>query len=475
MPTLPKKLLVANRAEIACRVMRTCRQLGIKTVAVYTNDDVGVSQHIEDADESVEISSYLSTEEILNAAASTKAEAIHPGYGFLAENPAFSDKCAAAGIVFIGPSGDSMRAIGDKSQARSVAKAAGVPITEGVGPFTEVPEIVEAIRQLGAPAMLKAAAGGGGKGMKLVNSFEGIEEIVASAQRETSAAFGDDRMIVERYVHPARHIEVQIMADGNRTIALGERECSLQRRHQKMIEESPAASISEELRQNLFDAARKVTEAVNYKNAGTCEFLVSDDGRFYFLEVNARLQVEHPVTELCTGFDLVRMQIELAFGAPLIQQTDVKRFGHAIEARICAEDPYNDFLPSAGKLVLKRFPTTLRVDEGITDRVSPKYDSLIAKLISFSPESREAARSNLIASLKETAIFGIATNQSYLIRLLETSEFVEGKTYTTTVDGLEIEAPTIPNEMEYAAALMLQGPRTAPHSVWTKSSDWRLK
>lgn len=469
-----RKLLIANRGEIACRVLRTCRSLEIPTVAVYTSADVGASRHLIEADEAVQIESYLGVEEILRVASETKCEAVHPGYGFLSENPAFSDLCESRGLVFIGPTGESMRAIGDKSQARSAAKSVGVPVTEGLGPFTDVSEIISAAKHLRAPLMLKAAAGGGGKGMKLVRTLDGLEAVCESAQRETYAAFGDNRMIIERYVHPARHIEVQLMADGTKAIALGERECSFQRRHQKIIEESPSVGISAATRQKLFEAACAIAERVGYRNAGTCEFLVSEDEQFYFLEVNARLQVEHPVTELCTGLDLVKMQIEIAAGDSLIRQDEVKLQGHAIEARLCAEDAWNGFIPSAGNVLLKHWPKSVRVDEGIDRFISPNYDSLVAKLIAHAAD-RESARATLIEALKELALLGVTTNQEYLIQLLEGEPFREGRTYTTTVEEQLIQRPPIPEDHAVVGALALRGPVRPGQTLWARAGDWRLE
>ncbi len=474
MKHLPKTLLVANRAEIACRVFKTCLKMNIRTVAVYTPSDIGCSSHMLEADDAIEISNYLSINEIVDAAKRTNAQAVHPGYGFLSENPQFADRCNAEGLVFIGPSGDSMRAIGDKSRARQTADAVGVPITSGLGPFTNVAQVVQAVKQIGLPVMLKAAAGGGGKGMKLIQSFENIEDVAEAAQRETASAFGDDRLIVEQYLNPVRHIEVQLMADGEKAIALGERECSLQRRHQKLIEESPSMAVSNETREKLFDSARRIAESVGYKGAGTCEFLVTSDERFYFLEVNARLQVEHPVTELCTGLDLVQMQIETAFGKPLPAQNAVNRTGFAIEARLCAEDPWHGFLPSAGRILFKRFSNEVRVDEGVDSAVSPHYDSLIAKMIAYDSTSREAARLKLIRALEDSAVIGVATNQEYLIKLLQSVEFQKHETYTTTVDAFQT-APDPPSETALrAAALIMRGPTKPSNAVFEALGTWRL-
>ncbi|MGI8923414.1 MAG: acetyl-CoA carboxylase biotin carboxylase subunit [Fimbriimonadales bacterium] len=468
-----KKLLVANRGEIACRVIRTADEMGLQATAVYTEHDEGMP-HMTGR-EAVSISTYLAMDEVIDAAKASGADAIHPGYGFLAENPEFARKCAAAGVVFIGPSPEAIEAVGDKSKARDQARKLGIPFTEGLGPFTKVADVEKAAAKLGAPLMLKAAAGGGGKGMKKLLTLEGLREQVETSQRETRAAFGDDRLIVERYIYPARHVEVQIFGDGKRAIALGERECSLQRRHQKLIEESPSTAVDDVLRDQLFDAAIRIAEAVGYKNAGTVEFLLGPDGEFYFLEVNARLQVEHPVTEMCTGLDLVRMQIEIAQGEKMKKQADVKREGHAIEARINAEDPYNNFLPSAGEVLradFPEFPDEARVDSGLGSRVSTEYDSLIAKLIAHA-NTRKKATENLICSLQSTIIHGIYTNQAFLIHLLESTSFSKGLTFTSTVDEIEIGPRPLAVELGGAAAWVLRGPTNQATGIWCHSA-WRL-
>lgn len=467
------KLLVANRGEIACRIFRTAERMGIPTCAVFTDHDEG-APHTER--EALRIGDYLDIGQILEAARQLKADAIHPGYGFLAENPAFAEACEGAGIVFVGPTAATMRAIGDKSEARKTVAALGVPTSEGHGPFASAEEIETAARSLGPPLMLKAAAGGGGKGMKRVEHFEGIRELIESAQRETRAAFGDSRMIVERYIYPARHVEVQIIGDGTRCIALGERECSLQRRHQKIIEESPSPSVSDELRRHLMEAAVRIGEHTRYRSAGTVEFLLDSEGRFYFLEVNARLQVEHPVTELITGLDLVQMQIEIAEGGSPPQQEDILFSGHAIEARLNAEDPYAEFLPSSGRLLRLRWPDGidgLRIDTGIGATVSSHYDSLIAKLIVHA-QSREAARKKLIDALRGTILLGFNTNQGFLIDLLESQAFVTGEYSTTTIDSMDISKPATPDAAFAAAVALLRGPAHHGTFPWNTVGSWTL-
>jgi acetyl/propionyl-CoA carboxylase alpha subunit len=447
--------------------------MGIGTASIYTEDD-SRSPHVEAAEVSAEVSDYLDIAAVIRAAKDTHSDAIHPGYGFLSENPAFARACADAGITFIGPSADSMEALGDKSIARETAKKYGIPVAEGFGPFSDITEIEKAAKELGTPLMLKAAAGGGGKGMKKLLSFDNLRSEIETSQRETKAAFGDDRLIVERYVHPARHIEVQIMADGERAIALGERECSLQRRHQKIIEESPSTAVDSGLREKLFEAATRIAEGVGYTNAGTVEFLVGSDGGYYFLEVNTRLQVEHPVTELCTGLDLVRMQIEIAGGLPMMSQDKVVRHGHAIEARLNAEDPYRGFLPSAGPILLKSFVDGIRVDTGLGDSVGTKYDSLIAKIVSHG-DTREEAIERLIFALRESAILGIYTNQTFLLQILESDFFKCGETYTSTIDSLEIGLRPVPPELEISAAAAFRGPVRNPADVWSGLGAWRMK
>lgn len=468
-----QRILVANRGEIACRVFRSAHEMGISTAAVFTDEDAG-SPHISSAEVSAQVVNYLDISEMIRAAKETDSDAIHPGYGFLSENPKFALACERVGIRFIGPNAKAMEALGDKSVARETAKRIGVPVAEGFGPFSDPSEVERAAKELGPPVIVKAAAGGGGKGMKKLLSLGDLRAQIEISQRETSAAFGDNRLIVERYIEPARHVEVQIFADGERAIALGERECSLQRRHQKIIEESPSVAVDKELGQKLFESARKLAEEARYSNAGTVEFLVGEDGAFYFLEVNARLQVEHPVTELCTGLDLVRMQIEIAGGLPMMRQDQVQRRGHAIDARLNAEDPYNGFLPSAGKVLHKSFPKDVRVDTGLGTYVGAKYDSLIAKIIAHG-ETREEARTKLINALRETAILGIYTNQSFLIEILASDFFKNGETFISTIDSLEIGQRPVPDELALAAALAFRGPIREPEWVFSELKNWRAE
>ncbi len=467
------KILVANRAEIACRIHRTADAMGIKTVAIFTDSDKD-SPHHSVLNESYQVSSYLSMDEIIEISKKSGADAIHPGYGFLSENPQFSKKVLDSGINFIGPKPESIEAIGDKSKAREIAKSLNIPVSDGLGPFTNIEEVKNAIKQIGMPLMLKAAAGGGGKGMKRILDAKDLDEIIKSSQRESKAAFGDDRLIVERYIHPARHIEVQIFGDGRKCVALGERECSLQRRHQKIIEESPSTAISESTRKKLFESAIKIGEAVGYINAGTCEFLLGPNEQFYFLEVNARLQVEHPVTEMCTGLDLVRLQIEIANGNSLPSQNEIQSTGHAIEARLCAEDPWNEFLPSAGQILRLHWPENVRIDTGVGEKINTNFDPMIAKIIAHGSD-REDARIKLIEALRQLVILGISTNQAYLIQLLESEEFTNGQTYTSTVDENGVgERPTL-KELALAAAITFRGDAQQGNEMFETVGNWRLE
>jgi acetyl-CoA carboxylase biotin carboxylase subunit len=414
------KVLIANRGEIALRVIRACRDMGLTAVAVYSDAD-RTAAHVRLADEAIHIGpapasqSYLSIEKILDAAKRTGAGAIHPGYGFLSENADFADACAAAGIHFVGPSGRVMRAMGEKTAARRVAVEAGVPVVPGFDSGLEdAAEAARLAEQVGYPIMLKAAAGGGGKGIRFVHSPEELESALRLARSEATGAFGDDTVYLEKAVMPARHIEVQIVGDmhGN-VVHLGERECSVQRRHQKLIEESPSPALDDALRARFTGAAVRLGQAVGYVGAGTVEFLLGPDGNFYFLEVNARLQVEHPVTELVTGLDLVREQLRVAAGLPLsFRQEDITFTGHAIEARITAEDPLNRFLPSTGTVAALGLPMGpgVRLDTALYYgmEIPLFYDSLLAKLVCWA-EDRDEAITRLRRALDEFTIAGVRT------------------------------------------------------------------
>ena len=411
-----QKLLVANRGEIAARIFRACREAGIGTVAVAAPDDL-VSFHTRYADETVEIKSYLFSEEHIRAAKRSGADAIHPGYGFLAENPAFAEAVEAAGLVFVGPAPEALRRGGDKLEAKRIAVEAGVPTLPAGEPS-----------EIGFPLVVKAAAGGGGRGMRVVRDPGELEEAMDAAKREAKAAFGDDRVYCERYVERPRHIEIQLLADEHDTvISLGERECSIQRRHQKVLEESPSPALDRDLRTRMSDAAIAFGRAIGYRSAGTVEFML--DGRdFYLLELNGRIQVEHPVTELVTGIDIVREQLRIAAGEPL----DVEpRFeGHAVEVRLYAEDP-RTFLPQAGRIEHLRLPTGIRVDAGVDegDEVGVAYDPMIAKLIAHGP-TRDEALLRLRDALAETAVAGLTTNLPFLRWLVVHPAVRSGKTTT---------------------------------------------
>jgi 3-methylcrotonyl-CoA carboxylase alpha subunit len=424
-----ESVLIANRGEIACRIIRTARRLGLRTVAVYSDADRS-ALHVRLADEGVEIGpaearrSYLDIERILEAARATKAQAIHPGYGFLSENAAFAEACAAAGIVFVGPPASAIERMGSKSEARLLMAAAGVPVLPGYDGEDQADGVLESEAQrLGFPLLVKPTAGGGGKGMRVVRSAKELPDALAAARREASKAFGDPRLLLERFVEKGRHVEIQVFADSHGdAVHLFERDCSLQRRHQKVIEEAPAPGLDEATRAAMGAAAVAAARAVGYVGAGTVEFLY--DGRgFYFLEMNTRLQVEHPVTEMTTGLDLVEWQLRVASGEPLpLAQDQVVRRGHAMEARLYAEDPERGFLPSTGRITRLRFPPEdahLRVDAGVGegDEVTIHYDPMIAKLIAWGADRSEAME-RLRGALAATEIEGVRTNARFLWEIL---------------------------------------------------------
>ncbi len=438
-----KKILIANRGEIAVRIIRSCRELGIKTVAVYSTADKD-SLHVYLADESVCIGgpqpqqSYLNIPAIIAAAELSGADAIHPGYGFLSENPGFAEICNACGIKFIGPSPETMLVMGDKAKARKIAREAGVPVVPGSGVCRSVQEALKALKEIGVPALVKAARGGGGRGMRLITSFEEAETLIATAMAEAEAAFGNGEVYVEKFIEEPRHIEIQVIADSYGNVyTFGERECSLQRRHQKVVEEAPSPFVDEGLRKELSKAAKRLAEYINYEGAGTVEFLVDKDKNFYFIEMNTRIQVEHPVTEMVTGKDLIALQLKAASGDKL-DLNQVKLEGHAIEFRVTCEDYKENFKPVPGKIEKLLFPGGfgVRVDTHLYEgyRIPVYYDSLLGKLIVWG-ETREEAVSRGKRALSEFVIEGnLKTTIPFHLKLLETEQFVQGNFNTRTLE-----------------------------------------
>jgi 3-methylcrotonyl-CoA carboxylase alpha subunit len=460
-----KKILIANRGEIACRVAATARRMGIKTVAVYSDADAQ-AKHVQVCDEAVHIGgsapkdSYLRWERILQAAKDTGAQAVHPGYGFLSENEDFAKACAAAGLVFIGPPASAILAMGLKAESKQLMEKAGVPLVPGYHAADQDPALLQReADRIGYPALIKASAGGGGKGMRVVNSSAEFADALASCKREAINSFGDDAVLIEKYVQRPRHIEIQVFGDthGN-CVYLFERDCSVQRRHQKVLEEAPAPGMTEALRQQMGEAAVAAAKAVNYVGAGTVEFIVEQTAydkpesmKFFFMEMNTRLQVEHPVTEAITGLDLVEWQLRVASGEPLpLQQSDLRIHGHAIEARICAENPDNNFLPATGTLAVYRKPKCssfalpsdahagVRIDDGVRegDSISPFYDSMVAKLIVHG-DTREQALARLDEALSQTRIVGLTTNVQFLRHIIRTDSFATAKLDTALIQREE--------------------------------------
>ncbi|NVJ97497.1 MAG: ATP-grasp domain-containing protein [Alphaproteobacteria bacterium] len=462
-----KRLLIANRSEIAVRIMRTAKAMGIHTIAVYSEADKAV-QHVKLADSSICIGpgpateSYLSIGAILNAARETGADAIHPGYGFLSENPDFAEAVTNAGLIFVGPTADVIRQMGCKRTARQIADKAGVPVVPGFdGTDTDDAVLLAEAKSIGVPLMIKATAGGGGRGLRRVDRLDDFTDALASARREAGSAFGDSGIILEKLIEDARHVEVQILADSQGTVLhLFERDCSSQRRHQKVIEEAPCATISDETRAALTSAAVKLASEVGYTGAGTVEFLVDEKGAIYFLEMNTRLQVEHPVTELVTGLDLVAEQLRIASGQALaLTQSDVSISGHAIEARLYAEDPAQHFMPQTGTLGVFDIPTPAgaRLDSGVIagDTVSPYYDPMLAKLIAHG-QTREDARLRLLAMLAGSRIAGLGTNKAWLSHLLKSEPFSTGATRTHTLEHSATFLPVPAIKQALAIALIMQ-------------------
>ena len=491
------KILIANRGEIACRVIATCQRLGIATVAVYSDADRN-ARHVRLADEAIAIGpapareSYLRGDAILAAARRTGAQAIHPGYGFLSENAGFAQACAEAGIVFIGPSAAAIRAMGDKSAAKALMQQAGVPLTPGYHGDEQIPEFLrKQADSIGYPVLIKASAGGGGKGMRRVDDSATFTEALASCQREAQSAFGNAHVLVEKYVERPRHIEIQVFGDSHGNVVyLFERDCSVQRRHQKVLEEAPAPGMTPERRAAMGKAAVDAARAVNYVGAGTVEFIAGPDGDFYFMEMNTRLQVEHPVTECITGTDLVEWQLRVASGEPLpLQQDQLQIRGHALEARLYAEDADRGFLPSTGTLRHLRLPANtahVRVDAGVEqgDAITPFYDPMIAKLIVWDVD-RDAALRRMQQALAECEVVGVTTNAAFLRRLVMTDSFTQAKLDTALIE--REQAALAPNDggsdpalwaLAAIAAVSSQQPASTDprdrHSPWQLQDGWRI-
>ncbi len=495
------KLLIANRGEIACRVIKTARRMGVRTVAVYSEADAN-ARHVRLADEAVCIGpaaareSYLVVDKIIDAARRTGAQAIHPGYGFLSENAGFAERCANEGLIFVGPPASSIRAMGSKSAAKSLMEKASVPLTPGYHGDNQDPTFLKGQADaIGYPVLIKASAGGGGKGMRLVEKGEDFDASLASCKREAQSSFGDDRVLVERYVTRPRHIEIQVFADSQGNgVYLFERDCSVQRRHQKVLEEAPAPGMTEARRREMGEAAVAAAKAVGYVGAGTVEFIAEQDGRFYFMEMNTRLQVEHPVTEMISGQDLVEWQLRVASGEPLpLRQDQLQIRGHALEARIYAEDADKGFLPSTGKLVHLSPPAeslNVRVDTGVEegDEITPHYDPMIAKLIVWD-ENRDGALARMRRALADYRVVGVTTNIDFLSRLVACPAFAGADLDTGLIERsrgfLFPEAAATPKEVLQVAAVgeLLYEAHQAreqakgsgdPWSPWHARDGWRL-
>jgi acetyl-CoA carboxylase biotin carboxylase subunit len=482
-----RKLLVANRGEIALRVVRACRELGIRSVAIYSEVDRN-ALHVRHADEAYLVGpapareSYLNVPRIIEIAKAVGADAVHPGYGFLSENPGFAQACQEAGITFVGPPPHIIRAMGDKIQARQLMKEAGIPVIPGTGELMTAEEATEAATRIGFPIMVKAAAGGGGKGMRTVLRPEELPTALELARREAASAFGSGTLYLEKFLEPVRHIEVQVIADAHgNVVALGERECSIQRRHQKMIEEAPSTAVSPEQRQRLVELARRAVSSIGYRSVGTLEFLVDQEGNIYFLEMNTRLQVEHPVTEMVTGVDLVADQILVAAGERLpYRQEDVHIRGWAIECRVSAEDPFNDFLPSVGTVTLLSLPggPGVRVDSAIYEgmEVTYHYDPLLAKVITWGRHRQEAI-ARMRRALREFKVVGISTNIPFHLQVMDDPHFIAGSLDTSYVAK---RRPTPVQEegdeqMAIMLAAVLAGGRRAALRPGHTLAGWRLR
>ncbi|MCO4321735.1 acetyl/propionyl/methylcrotonyl-CoA carboxylase subunit alpha [Aliidiomarina quisquiliarum] len=488
------KVLIANRGEIACRIIHTAREMGIQTVAVYSDADRN-AQHVKLADEAVHIGaapsneSYLCIDKIIAAAKRTGAEAVHPGYGFLAENETFAEALEQAGLIFVGPPVAAIQAMGSKSAAKTIMAEADVPLVPGYHGDDQADDLLRAESdKMGYPVLLKAAYGGGGKGMRIVSQAREFDEALASARREAKAAFSNDKMLVEKYITQPRHVEIQVFCDqhGN-AIYLAERDCSVQRRHQKVVEEAPAPGLTAETRQAMGEAAVRAAKAINYVGAGTVEFLLDSSGSFYFMEMNTRLQVEHPITEMITGVDLVDWQLRVAAGETLpMEQADVEFGGHAFEARIYAENPDDNFMPSTGILEHLRFPvesTYVRIDSGVIegDEVSTFYDPMIAKVIVWD-EDRASALRRLQLALRDTHIVGVTTNTDYIHRIATHPEFVKGNVSTHFIDDYAKDLVVHHSANDTADALAVIAVHAAlqhqatvtSENPWDSLSGWQM-
>lgn len=486
-----QKLLIANRGEIACRIIRTAKRLGIRTVAVYSDADRH-AQHVQLADESVFLGpapsaeSYLVVDKVIQAARDTGADAIHPGYGFLSENEDFAEDCSKHNIIFVGPPVSAIAAMGSKSAAKAIMSEAEVPLVPGYhGSEQSIEKLQAEAQKIGFPVLLKAAYGGGGKGMRIVNNDSEFADALKSAKREAQASFGNDKMLVEKYLGNPRHVEIQVFCDqhGN-AVYLAERDCSVQRRHQKVIEEAPAPAISQRTREAMGEAAIRAAQAIDYVGAGTVEFLLDSDSKFYFMEMNTRLQVEHPVTEMVTGQDLVEWQLLVASGETLpLAQDQIQVTGHAFEARIYAEDPEHEFLPSTGTLHVLRTPATdshIRIDSGVIegDEVSAYYDPMIAKLIVWG-ENRTIALRRLVQALHEYRVGGVKTNIDFLRRIANHQQFQRAELTTRFIEKYESDlfVDTQPFVAEYAVIAALaevSGAVTASANPWAQRNGFRL-
>ena len=493
------KILIANRGEIAIRIIKACQELGIKTVAIYSDIDI-TAPHVLLADEAVNlgdptpIESYLNIPKIIRIAQEKHAEAIHPGYGFLAENPDFAETCNKAGIKFIGPSPKVISLMGNKIAAKKTMEKAGVPVIPGYhGPNQDNDTLVKEGKKIGFPLMIKAAAGGGGKGMRIVKSKDTLLDSIESAKRESKSSFGNDTVFIEKYLEKPRHIEFQILADEyGHTIHLFERECSIQRRHQKIIEETPSPVMTPELRKKMGNDAVTAAKTVGYSNAGTIEFMVDKDLNYYFMEMNTRLQVEHPITEMTTGIDLAKWQLRIASGEKLtLQQEELFQRGHAIECRVYAEDPKNGFLPSVGTLLKVEEPAgpNIRVDSGIMTNmvISPYYDPMLSKLITYA-ENREDCINKMIWALSRYVVLGITSNIYFLRTVLEHEQFHKGNTTTHFIDDYFKDWTISKNALPVDALISLavydslhsnkeeivRYKEADPHSPWKHVGRWRI-